>query len=128
MSEPCEGCLRRGFLVSRLSPRVAGLLDPGRRPVPRLLALSDEELLRVLDVDALALLSGEADALPQVPVLVALAAEAHERAGGAVLRRWVRASGPAGRPLDLLLARDFAGFEDALGVLDQRGLVLRSDG
>jgi hypothetical protein len=38
----------------------------------------------------------------------------------------VRASGPAGRPLDLLLARDFGGFEDALGVLAARGFVLRA--
>jgi len=29
-------------------------------------------------------------------------------------RRWVRVQGPAGRPLDALLNRDFAAFEDAL--------------
>jgi hypothetical protein len=45
-----------------------------------------------------------------------------------VLRRWVRAAGPAGRPLDLLLARDFAGFEDALATLAARGFVLRGGG
>jgi hypothetical protein len=38
----------------------------------------------------------------------------------------VRASGPDGRPLELLLARDFAAFEDALATLAQRGFVLRS--
>ncbi len=43
-----------------------------------------------------------------------------------MLRRWVRATGPAGRPLDLLLARDFGGFEDALATLAERGFVLRS--
>ncbi len=96
--------------------------------VQELLGLSDDELLRVLDTDPLALVAGEADVLPEVPVLRALAEEAAERAGEPVLRRWVRASGPAGRPLDLLLARDFAGFEDALGVLEARGLILRSDG
>ena len=43
-----------------------------------------------------------------------------------MLRRWVRAQGPAGRPLDLLLARDFGAFEDALATLAERGFVLRS--
>jgi hypothetical protein len=41
-----------------------------------------------------------------------------------VLRRWVRASGPAGRPLDLLLRRDFGAFEDALAALAERGFVV----
>jgi hypothetical protein len=43
-----------------------------------------------------------------------------------VLRRWVRATGPAGRPIDLLVARDFAAFEDALATLAERGFVLRA--
>ncbi len=90
-----------------------------------LLGLSDEEVLHVLDTDALTVLTGEADMLPQVPVLLALASEAEEQMGGPVLRRWVRAAGPSGRPLDLLLARDYARFEDALGVLAERGLVIR---
>jgi hypothetical protein len=38
----------------------------------------------------------------------------------------VRASGPAGRPLDLLLRHDFAAFEDALATLAARGFILRS--
>ena len=96
--------------------------------VQELLGLSDDELLQVLGTDPLALLSGDADLLPEVPVLRALAEEAEERSGGPVLRRWIRATGPAGRPLDLLLRRDFAAFEDALGVLAERGLILRSDG
>ena len=91
-----------------------------------LLGLSDDELLETLGADPLALVSGEADVLPEVPVLLALAAEAEEAAGGAVLRRWLRATGPAGRPLDLLLRREFPAFEDALVVLAERGLVLRS--
>ncbi len=91
----------------------------------QLLGLSDEEVLHVLDTDALTVLTGEADMLPQVPVLLALASEAEEQMGGPVLRRWVRAAGPSGRPLDLLLARDYARFEDALGVLAERGLVIR---
>ena len=42
-----------------------------------------------------------------------------------MLRRWLRAAGPDGRPLDLLLARDFGGFENALGTLAERGFVIR---
>jgi hypothetical protein len=45
-----------------------------------------------------------------------------------VLRRWVRAAGPAGRPLDQLLARDFGAFEDSLATLAERGFVLRGGG
>ena len=45
-----------------------------------------------------------------------------------MLRRWVRAQGPAGRPLDVLLAREFGAFEDALATLAERGFVLRSGG
>jgi hypothetical protein len=37
----------------------------------------------------------------------------------------VRAAGPAGRPVDLLLARDFAAFEDAVTTLADRGFVIR---
>jgi hypothetical protein len=43
-----------------------------------------------------------------------------------VLRRWVRASGPAGVPLALLLNRDFAAFEDALATLVERGFIIRN--
>jgi hypothetical protein len=80
----------------------------------------------VLDADALSIITGELEHKPELPILLDLLAEAEERAGAAVLRRWVRSSGPAGRPLELLLARDFGGFEDALGVLAARGFVLRS--
>jgi hypothetical protein len=45
-----------------------------------------------------------------------------------VLRRWVRAPGPGGVPLERLLARDFLAFEDALAVLAERGFVLRGGG
>jgi len=90
------------------------------------LGLSDEELLTVLDEDPLTLLSGELDHKPELPILLDLLAEAEERAGAPVLRRWVRASGPSGRPLDFLLVRDFGRFEDALGTLAERGFVLRS--
>ena len=80
----------------------------------------------MLDADPLAIIAGELDDKPELPILLDLLAEAEERAGAPVLRRWVRASGPAGRPLDLLLARDFAAFEDALATLAQRGFILRS--
>jgi hypothetical protein len=41
-----------------------------------------------------------------------------------VLKRWVRAKGRHGRPVDLLTGRDFAAFEDALDDLAERGFVL----
>ena len=93
-----------------------------------LLGLSDEELLTVLDADPLAILTDELDDKPELPILRDLLAEAEERAGAPVLRRWVRREGPAGRPIDLLLARDFARFEDALATLAERGFVLRGGG
>jgi hypothetical protein len=89
------------------------------------LGLSDEELLVVLDADPLAVVGGELEHRPELAILLALTEEAGERVGEGVLRRWVRAVGPNGRPLDHLLARDFRAFEDDLGVLAQRGFVLR---
>jgi hypothetical protein len=90
-----------------------------------LLGLSEDELCEVLDVDPLTLLSGQLDHRAELPILLDLLAEPSERAGPAVLRRWVRAPGPAGRPIDALLRRDFGAFEDAIGALAQRGFVLR---
>ena len=75
-----------------------------------LLGLSDEERRAVLDEDPLTLLAGELEHKPELPILLDLLAEAEERAGAPVLRRWVRAQGPAGRPLDVLLAREFGAF------------------
>jgi hypothetical protein len=69
-------------------------------------------------------ITGEEDARPEVAVLLALLADAEERVSPALLRRWLRTAGPAGRPIDRLLARDFAGFEDALTVLAERGFVI----
>jgi hypothetical protein len=93
-----------------------------------LLGLSEEELCRILDADPLTLLSGQLDHRPELPILLDLLADAEERAGPAVLRRWVRARGPKGVPVELLLRRDFAAFEDALGDLEDRGFVLRGGG
>jgi len=93
-----------------------------------LLGLSEEELCAVLAADPLELLSGQLDHRPELGILLALLAEARERAGAVVLRRWVRARGRADRPLDMLLRRDFAAFEDALAELAERGFVLRGGG
>jgi hypothetical protein len=90
-----------------------------------LLGLGEDELCAILAVDPLTLLSGQLDHRPELPILLDLLAEAEQRAGAPVLRRWVRAAGPSGRPLELLLRRDFAAFEDALAELAARGFVLR---
>ncbi len=98
--------------------------SPAVRLLERL-GLSDDELCAVLDVDPISVITGELDHRPELPILLDLTAEAAERVGEVVLRRWVRTAGPAGRPIDLLLARDFARFEDALGDLEARGFVVR---
>ena len=100
----------------------------GARHLQELLGLTDEELLAVLEEDPLTVLAGQLDHKPELPILLDLLAEAEERAGAPVLRRWVRAAGPRGRPLDALLARDFGAFENALATLAERGFVLRSGG
>jgi hypothetical protein len=87
------------------------------------LGLSDEELLQVLDADPLEVVSGDLDHKPELPILLDLIAE-HEDTS---LRRWLRTEGPAGRPIDLLLRRDFPAFENALATLAERGFVIRRD-
>jgi len=67
-------------------------------------------------------ISGELDHKPELPILLALTAEPDP----AILRRWLRTQGPRGRPLDLLVARDFAAFEDALADLAERGYMIRA--
>lgn len=90
-----------------------------------LLELNEEDLCRVLDADPLTLLSGQLEHRTELPILMELLDEAAERVGPAGLARWVRTSGPNGRPLDSLLERDFPAFEDALTSLAERGLVIR---
>jgi hypothetical protein len=85
------------------------------------LGLSDEELLQILDADPLEVVSGDLDHKPELPILLDLLAE-HEDTS---LRRWLRTEGPAGRPIDLLLRRDFPAFENALATLAERGFVIR---
>ncbi len=93
-----------------------------------LLGLSEDELCATLGVDALTLLSGQLEHRSELPLLLTLLDQASERAGPAVLRRWVRVEGPTGRPIDALVRRDFGAFEDALDDLAKRGFVLRGAG
>ena len=93
-----------------------------------LLGLTEDELCTVLEVDPLTLLSGQLEHRPELPILLDLLAEPAEQAGPTVLRRWVRASGPKGVPLEALLRRDFGAFEDALADLSDRGFVIRGGG
>ncbi len=113
----------------RDDPQIGGRIQSERAlALMELLGLGEDELCRTLDVDPLTLLSGQLEHRSELPILLGLLEEARERAGAPVLRRWVRASGPHGRPIEALLARDFAGFEDALADLAQRGFVLRGGG
>jgi hypothetical protein len=81
-------------------------------------------LLTILDSDPLAVITGDEDARPEVRILLQLLAEPEETQGAPTLRRWLRAGSPS--PLELLLGRDFGGFEDALTELAERGFILRS--
>ena len=64
------------------------------------------------------MITGEEDHRPEVKILLRAA-----RRRAAADSAWVR-----GRPLQLLLQRDFAGFEDALADYRERGFVMRSGG
>jgi hypothetical protein len=117
--------------VSAAGPAGGGRGESGGEQAAELmslLGLSEEELCATLAVDPLTLLSGQLDHRPELPILITMLGEASERAGPAVLRRWVRVSGPHGRPVDALLRRDFGAFEDALAELGERGFVLRGGG
>lgn len=85
------------------------------------LGLSDDELMTVLDADPLTVITDALDHRPEIAILLALTSDYDP----VLLRRWLRASGAGGRPLDLLARRDFAAFEDALEGLRARGLVVR---
>ena len=100
--------------------------DAGR--LQHLLGLTDEELLAVLDAGPLEVITGDLDHRPELPILLDLLAEAEERAGAPVLRRWAGPPARAAVRSTALLARDFAGFEDALATLAERGFVLRGGG
>jgi hypothetical protein len=92
------------------------------------LGLSEDELCAALDVDPLTLIAGDLEHKPQLAILLALTEEAATNVASGVLARWVRSTGPSGRPLDHLLVRDYAAFEDDLHALARRGFVLRGGG
>ncbi|HWI23073.1 MAG TPA: hypothetical protein VNT22_10720 [Baekduia sp.] len=80
------------------------------------LGLSDEELLRVLDEDPLAVITGDLDHKPELPILLTLTEGIDE----SVLQRWLRRGN-----IERLLARDFGAFEDAVTELRERGMIIR---
>ena len=82
-----------------------------------LLGLSDEELLTILDSDPLAVITGEEDTRPEIRILLQLLGDDPPP------RAWLRSG-----PIDHLLRRDFAAFEDALADYRERGFVIRSRG
>jgi hypothetical protein len=100
-------------------------VEPPATVLMERLGLSDDELCVVLAVDPLALLSNDLHHRPELQILLDLTAEAGERVGDGLLRRWLRRRGPGGVPAEHLLARDFGAFEDDLTVLAERGFVLR---
>lgn len=99
-------------------------MEPPAARLAQRLGLTDEELCRILAVDPIALIGGELHHRPELGILLALTDEPEGLLGPGVLRRWVRTAGPAGRPLDHLMARDFAGFERAVEALLERGFVI----
>jgi hypothetical protein len=110
----------------RDDPQLGRQAQTGRaKRLMELLGLSEDELCRVLDVDPLTLLSGQLEHRSELPILLDLLEEASARAGPAMLARWIRTTGPSGRPLDALTSRDFGAFEAALDELAERGFVLR---
>lgn len=84
------------------------------------LGLTEDELCHVLGTDPLSVLSGQVDADPRLKILLDLTAEAEERVGPDALRLWARRDPQHA----LLLDGDFAGFEDALATLAERGLTI----
>lgn len=110
----------------RDDPQIGWRAQAGRAArLMELLGLSEEELCRILDADPLALLSGQLEHRSELPILLDLLDDASARAGPTVLRRWIRTRGAGGRPVDALLRRDFATFEDLLAQLAERGFVVR---
>jgi hypothetical protein len=86
------------------------------------LGLSDDELLTIVDADPLSVMTGDLEHRPEIPILLALTEDIDE----SVLRRWLRTEGPRGRPIELLLTRDFPTFEDAVEDLRNRGMIIRA--
>jgi hypothetical protein len=112
--------MNRGVFDPAQSERAVRLMET--------LGLTDDELCATLDVGPLSLLSGQLDHRPELSILLALLDDVAEQASPQTLRRWVRATGPSGRPIDALTSRDFAAFEDAVEQLRGRGFVIRGGG
>jgi hypothetical protein len=91
-----------------------------------MLGLTEDELCQILDVDPLALISGQLEHAHQLLILLDLLSEPREQMGAAALRRWVRTKGPAGTPMDALLRRDFAAFEEAVSELELHGFIIKA--
>ena len=89
-----------------------------------LLALTDDEVLAIFDVSALEVLGGHLETRPELAILLDLLDDVQERVSPAVLRRWARTGSP--NPIERLRRHDFAGFEDALAELRDRGFVIRN--
>jgi hypothetical protein len=90
------------------------------------LGLTDDEVLQVLDADPLSVIGGgDLEHKPQLALLLTLTADPAEQVGQPTLHRWMRTAGPSGRPVELLTARRFGDFEDALATLAERGLIIR---
>jgi hypothetical protein len=87
------------------------------------LGLTEDELCRVLGTDPLSVLSGQVDADPRLKILLDLTGEAEATVGPDALRLWAQRNPQH----QLLLDGDFAGFEDALATLAQRGLTITRD-
>jgi hypothetical protein len=66
-------------------------------------------------------ITGEEDQRPEVQILLDLLDELE--VGAATLQRWARTGDPS--PVQRLLQREFAGVEDALAELAERGFVIR---
>jgi hypothetical protein len=92
----------------------------------QMLGLTEEELCQILAVEPLELLSDQVGHRSELPILVELLDELGETVSPIVLPRWVRSPGLHGRPIEALLSRDFARFEDALTDLAERGFIMRS--
>ena len=58
------------------------------------LGLTDDELCTILAVDPIAVITGDLDHRPELPILLALTDEPAERLSPGVLQRWVRTAGP----------------------------------
>ena len=88
------------------------------------LGLTEDELATVLAADPVSIIGGDLEHRPELGILLALTGEAAERVGPDLLRRWLRAAGPRGRPVDHLLLSDYGAFEDDLATLAERGFVI----